>query len=102
MTRLVITVDAEADESKILRELETKAGPAVAARFALRFRSVLQRLVEMPRIGSPRPALGQDIRCVVIAPYILIYHYAFAESTVMVLRILHGRRKIIPDICPQG
>jgi hypothetical protein len=32
MTRLVITVDAEADESKILRELETKAGSAVAAR----------------------------------------------------------------------
>jgi plasmid stabilization system protein ParE len=78
MTRLVVTVDAEADTRDILAYLERNAGPLVAAKYGRRFRLTLQRVVDMPGMGSPRPALG------------LIYDYVAGGDTLTLLRILHG------------
>jgi plasmid stabilization system protein ParE len=72
MTRLVVTADAEADTNDILTYLEEKAGPLVAARCGHRFLVTLQRVVEMPESGAPRPALGPNIRIAIVYPYLLI------------------------------
>ena len=94
MTRLIVTADAEADASEILHDLENKAGAMVVLRYAMRFRAAIERLAELPQSGAPRPALGPNARSIVIPPYVLIYDYTQTDDTLILLRILHGRRKI--------
>jgi len=102
MTQLVVTADAEADTFAVLADLEAKAGAPVAERYARRFRAAIERLIEMPQSGAPRPALGADARCVIVPPYLLIYDYALGENTVVLLRVLHGRRRITRETTQRG
>ena len=74
--------------------LEEKAERATAERYLRHFAGAAARLIEMPRCGASRPALGPQTRRPVIRPYVLIYDHDPAEGTVMLLRILHGRRRI--------
>jgi toxin ParE1/3/4 len=97
MTRLVVTADAEADTFEILNDLENKAGAATAARYAQRFRAAIQRILELPQSGARRHALGPDARRIIVLPYILIYDYTAEDDTLVLLRILHGRRRIARD-----
>jgi len=98
MTRLVVTTDAEIDTSDILDYLEREASPRIAEEFGRRFRHAIERFVALPEAGSPRPALGQDVRIAIVFPYILIYEYLSAGDTVTLLRILHGRRNITDEL----
>ena len=98
MTRFIVTADAEADTFEILNDLERRAGRAIAERYALRFRAAIQRIVELPVSGAPRPTLGPAARCVIILPYVLIYDYTSAEDTLTLLRIPHGRRRITREM----
>lgn len=98
MTRLVVTADAETDTSEILDYLEREASPRIAEDFGRRFRKAIERFVDLPGAGSPRPALGEDIRIAIVFPYILIYEHALQSDTVTLLRILHGRRNITRDL----
>jgi len=98
MTRLVVTVDAEADTHDILVYLEQQAGASVAADYGRRFGRTIERLVSMPETGAPRPSLGPNARIAVVFPYILIYDYVRADDTLTLLRILHGRRNISRDL----
>jgi toxin ParE1/3/4 len=97
MTRLVVTADAETDTFEILAHLEVRAGASVAERYARRFRDAITRIIEMPQSGAARPALGSDARCAIVSPYLLIYDYTVAEDMVVLLRILHGRRRITQE-----
>jgi toxin ParE1/3/4 len=101
MTRLVVAPEAESDTTEILDTLQTKAGGAVAARYADRFREVVQRLIEMPRSGARKPALGHNTRCMIVPPYVLICDYTVADDTVTLLRMLHGRRRITARMRPR-
>ena len=94
MTRLVATAEADADASDILAYLDRQAGAGVAADYGRRFRLTLERLVDMPESGAPRPALGRHARIAIVSPYLLIYDYVPDDDTVTLLRILHGRRNI--------
>ncbi len=98
MTRLVVTADAEADTRDILSYLEREAGPVVAAEYANRFRSTLKRLVDLPETGAPRPNLGPKIRIGIVSPYILIYEFVGEDDSVILLRILHGKRNIAREL----
>ncbi len=98
MTRLVVTVDAAADTNEILTYLEREAGSLIARDYGRRFRLTVERLVELPQSGAPRPALGTNARIAVVFPYILVYDYARDEDTLTLLRILHGRRNITRDL----
>jgi plasmid stabilization system protein ParE len=98
MTRLVVTADAGADTSEILEHLEQVAGPRVAEDYGRRLRSAIERIVEAPRSGAPRPVFGAHSRMVVVYPYVLIYDYAREDDTVTLLRILLGRRDITPAL----
>lgn len=94
MTRLVVTADAEADLNDILDYLSSEASPLVAERYGHQFRLCLERLVEFPGLGPPRPALGVDTRIGVVPPYVLIYDHAGTDDTLTLLRIVHGKRNI--------
>jgi toxin ParE1/3/4 len=98
MARVIIASPADADTAVILDDLAANAGVVTASRYAARFDRLLDRLADYPAIGPRRPALGQDIRIGIIAPYIVIYAYDAGADTVTVLRIVHGRREITAQI----
>jgi toxin ParE1/3/4 len=95
---LVVTADAEADTREILLFLEREVGREVAARYGQRFRLILQRLVELPETGAPRPILGPNSRIGIVSPYVLIYDFVHEDDLVVLLRLLHGRRNITRDL----
>jgi toxin ParE1/3/4 len=94
MTRLIVTPQAESDVGDILDYLEQNAGLKVAESYDRRFRLAIERVVQHPATGAPRPALGRDTRMAIVWPYLLIYDHARAEDIVTLLRILHGRRRV--------
>jgi toxin ParE1/3/4 len=102
MTQLVVTTDAEADTFAVLPDLEAKAGAPVAERYARRFVLQSNASSRCRRAAHPRPALGADTRCVIVPPYLLIYDYALGENTVVLLRVLHGRRRITRETTQRG
>jgi toxin ParE1/3/4 len=77
------------------------AGPAIALKFNTRFEALYERLAAHPDSCPMRPELGPDIRVGVVFPYLVIYRHVRGEDAVTVIRILHGRRRIGPQI-PQG
>jgi toxin ParE1/3/4 len=98
MTRLVVTPEADADASEIITYLHREAGIRVAETYKARFERLLSRLVQVPRIGAPRPALGPYTRIAIVQPYLLIYDLAADGETITLLRILHSRRNITPEL----
>ena len=94
MTRLVVTADADADLNEILDYLHKEAGAPVATSYGNRFAAIIERLVESPGIGAPRPTLGPHVRIGIVPPYVLIYDFTAANDTLTLLRVVHGRRNI--------
>jgi toxin ParE1/3/4 len=94
VTRVVITSSADADTAHVTADLGAKAGATVADRYVSDFDKLYQRLADHPRSGAPRPALGRHVRICIVSPYVVIYEYIEADDTVMIMRIVHGRRKI--------
>jgi toxin ParE1/3/4 len=92
VARLVFAPQAVDDIGHVLSSLTERAGRRVADDYAEEFRLAFERLVEHPRSGSPRPRFGRNVRVTVIQPYIVIYR-AQADD-VVILRVMHGRRKI--------
>ena len=94
MARIVYTSLAYADSAEILNDLLAKSGRFTAVKFDSQFEQLFDRLADFPDSGAPRPAIGPDIRIGIVAPYVVIYRHMPADDTVIVLRIVHGRRKI--------
>jgi plasmid stabilization system protein ParE len=93
MTRLVVTAAAREDIRRIVDYLESNAGRPIALRYAIGFDDALDRIAEMPGIGSPRPEFGRGTRIVIVNPYLVFYEPGGGEA-VFVLRVLDGRRNI--------
>jgi len=92
VARLVFAPRAINDVRDIPTLLAEKGGNSVAEDYLGRFRSTFERLVAHPRSGGPRPRLGRAVRIPVVRPYIVIYRTSIDD--VMIMRVLHGRRKI--------
>jgi len=98
MTRLVVTADAEADFDNILAYLKREAGVRIADDYDKRLSSAIERLVDLPETGAPRPSLGRNVRIAVVSPFILIYEYTRSNDILTLLRIIHGKRNITRDL----
>ncbi|MEA2903945.1 MAG: toxin ParE1/3/4 [Alphaproteobacteria bacterium] len=98
MTRLIVAADADADFDDILAYLQEEAGLVVADDYDKRLCETIERLVDLPESGAPRPLLGLSIRIAVVSPYVVIYDYSRDDDTLTLLRILHGRRDITEDL----
>jgi toxin ParE1/3/4 len=94
MARLVSTARFRFDTGEILEYLERAAGALTAENYSNRFRTAIERLVEFPETGAPRPALGLNARVIIVSTYILIYDYVPEDDEVVLVRMLHGRRNI--------
>jgi len=96
MARVVVTGPAAADVAAILDYLTANAGRLIAAKYAEAFDAAYDQLAAFPRIGPTRPALGLQARIWIVPPYFMAYDYA--DDTVTVLRVLHGKRDITGDL----
>jgi toxin ParE1/3/4 len=98
VARVLLTAPADADTAGIIAYLAGKAGHNIAARYVASFEKLYDRLADHPDNGAPRPALGPHVRIGIVSPYIVIYEHDATGDAVIVLRIVHGRRKITGDL----
>lgn len=91
-----VTEPAQRDWREILDYLADEAGTTVAEQYNTALEACLDRLYSRPLIGSPRAELGDDIRVYAVRPYLVICR--IDEANVFVMRILHERRNISPDM----
>jgi toxin ParE1/3/4 len=94
MTRIIVTLAADADIDGIITQLAASAGIATARKYLIKFDATYERLQAFPGFGPQRPRLGPLARIAVVSPYVMIYDWDSAAETVTVLRIVHGRRRI--------
>jgi toxin ParE1/3/4 len=97
MARVIVSPSADADAIGILDYLENRAGAATAEKYGLLFTKVYDRLAVYPDMYAARPRLGPKVRAAVVAPYLVIYEHTIPD-VVHVLRILHGRRRLTPEL----
>jgi plasmid stabilization system protein ParE len=102
MARVSLSEQARRDVRSILESLSDTAGALTARRFDTSFKNTIERLAEFPGIGAMRPALGAATRVVSVNPYLIFYDGGPDSETVQVLRILHGRRNITPELIARG
>lgn len=94
MTTLVVTVHAIRDFDDILHHLDDLAGQTTAQVYAHRFADALECIEQFPSTGPRRPALGPCARIAIVLPYVLIYDYSETNEHLVLLRVLHGRRRM--------
>ena len=76
----------------MLEHLADLAGPAVARRYNQELNAVFERLAMFTESGAQRKSLGPYARIAVVAPYVVVYDYQ--DNTVVIVRVLDGRRDI--------
>jgi toxin ParE1/3/4 len=96
MARVVVADAAHADFDELIAYLVQESGIAVGARYASGFDALYDRLVEFPEIGPARSEFGPHARIAMVHPFVVVYDYA--DDTVTILRILHGKRNITADL----
>jgi len=92
--RVVASARARAELIRILSHLRDQAGHGTASKYQGWFEAAFDRLAVHPQGGSPRPALGRNIRMVVVEPYLILYRFDARTDVVSVLGVLHGHRHI--------
>jgi toxin ParE1/3/4 len=98
MARVIVSPFAITDQDEILGYLAREAGISTAEKYDAAFRALLSRLAAFPGIGAPRPELGAAIRTYVVHPYVVIYEGDPDGDTVVIHRVIHGRRDIKPGV----
>ncbi|MEZ5863939.1 MAG: type II toxin-antitoxin system RelE/ParE family toxin [Geminicoccaceae bacterium] len=53
---------------------------------------VVERIAELPALGTLRPSFGKGVRCFVRRPYLVFYREL--DERVQILRIIDGRRDL--------
>lgn len=94
MAIVEVSERAKSDFDEIIARLESLAGNRVAVKFVVSLSRAIVGLADFPGQGAPRPRLGRDMRVLIVSPYLILYEYALGDDGVVVLRIVHGRRKI--------
>ena len=94
MTNVRVSETARQDISAILDHLEREAGQTIAVRYAVELEASLARLQSFPGLGTARPDLGAAVRFTVIDPYLLFYDFDVSRDNALILRFVHGRRRI--------
>jgi toxin ParE1/3/4 len=92
--KLVVSDAARADVREILDYLQREAGDRIALRYSIEFDAAIDRIADLPHMGSPRTSFGPDMRIMIISPYLLFYEATPDGQLATVLRVLHGSRNI--------
>jgi toxin ParE1/3/4 len=102
MATVRLSLRARFDLFSIIEHLTDVAGPRTARRYDDDFKRVVENLSASPGTGSPRPHFGLETRVTSVLPYLIFYDGGPHSETVHVLRILHGRRNITPELIARG
>jgi len=94
MATINFTNAAKEDSRSIFADLQTKAGAYTVEKYLTEFSRLYDHFSRFPDSGAPRRKLGPTVRIGVVFPYVVFYRYVEADDAVLVLRILHGRRKV--------
>ncbi|MEM1095038.1 MAG: type II toxin-antitoxin system RelE/ParE family toxin [Bacteroidota bacterium] len=89
---------ARRDLMDIWRYLDREATTEVANAQLLRIEYIAERLAAMPYSAQARPELGRGIRSRRVGSYVL--YFAPLPDGIEILRVLHGRRDVRPDMLP--
>jgi toxin ParE1/3/4 len=89
--KLYVTQEAEQDLDQIEEYIGNDDATA-AVKFVARLTDRFGQLAEHPGIGRERIEYGPGIRSVAEGDYVIIYRVK--NSTLEILRVLHGRRDI--------
>jgi toxin ParE1/3/4 len=73
---------------------------AAAERFAERLVRATDRLAGFPESGAPHPEIGDRVRGIVVARYLVLYRVG--PDSVDILRILHGARDLTALLGSEG
>ena len=99
MLRVRLSQRARDDFDEIISYLHDAAGRRIAQRYGQHIRASINRLEELPHIGPPRPELGESMRAVIVAPYVIFYDPDSFEGVVHVFRILHAHATSRKALC---
>jgi toxin ParE1/3/4 len=91
MPQVLLTADAEESRIEIWRYV-AQDSPDAADRLLERIDEKCRLYATQPRMGSPRPDLGQDVRCFPVGKYVVIYR--LIADGIVVLLVVHGARDI--------
>ena len=83
---------AKADLEGIWDDLEAARGPKFADKYLRELEQSIESLSRLPRRYRVRRRLGKGRRILPLRPYHVIYRVE--DTRVLILRIMHGRRKI--------
>jgi toxin ParE1/3/4 len=89
--KIIVTDEADNDLMQIFSYLSQRSSQA-AESIAAEMDRCIENLSSFPFSGSPRAGLDQDIRTVIVPPYLILY--AVRRDHVTILRVLHGSRNI--------
>jgi toxin ParE1/3/4 len=89
--KIVVSDEADNDLMQIFSYLSQQSSQA-AEPIAAAIDRCFENLSLFPLSGPLRSSLGQDVRSVVVPPYLIIY--AARRDHVTILRVLHGSRDI--------
>jgi plasmid stabilization system protein ParE len=92
----LVTALADADAARIISGLNRQAGANTAGRYSETFDDLYRRLAQFPNSGALRPKLGAGVRVSLAWPCVVIYEHVEKDDVVVIMRIVHGRRKIVP------
>lgn len=90
------TRSAQAELRDIIRHVRRER-PEAARRLADRLRTLVREAAEFPALGRMVPELGDEsIRERVLRPYRVVYRVEV--DRILVLGIVHGRRRLPPEV----
>lgn len=93
MSQPLFTPEAEQDLIDIADYL-SQWSPTAAQRVLDDIERTCRTLASNPGLGRSREDLGPGLRSMPVGKYIIIFRAAPAQSTVEIIRVLHGRRNI--------
>ena len=98
MTGFTVSRQADFDTRQIFDMIYHTAGSAARDRLIASFEEVYRSIHDFPGLGAPRPEYGPDTRVRHVRPYVILYDDVEDNDEVTILRVLHGSRKITPDL----
>lgn len=94
MARLIVRESARETLNGIIHDQRQRIGFVAARALRERIMRGIYRLRDYPELGRRLPEFEANIRQLIIVPYRILYE--FADDTVTILDIVHGR-SLFPD-----
>ena len=94
MHKVVVSEQAQTDLQDI-RAYIAERNPRAAAKLQHHILTTFKALKHTPFMGQERPDIRKGMRFFPLAKYCV--YYRVAENTVLILRVLHSARDILPS-----